>query len=346
MGGNCFTGVIMRYHAEDGREVIQGQGAIDYITLTTYNREQMFIVENVLSKLFPNGNEKKKIEGYYGIQYTDFAFLGHGTQNKEDHHYFSSTGYNSDFLTREIIKQDGFNIELWNCSRIDIQVTIPTKKRRMRLTHIGEELEKGKYGKLSNRREIKFRYWGNPTGDSLYLGSPKSEKQIRIYDKKVYDDNEQEYKMERYEIQLRRKTSLNAFRKIASKGEGNVSKVIESLIRGDINNLPDKLQKKLSSTKWKPNVTPELITRAHTVKKESDTTRWIKTNMNAFARACKQDGKNGIDCRMIMLRAIVAGIDENEMNYYYNWRVLNPDGEIYDIEKWCYTPDSVSHETL
>lgn len=326
------------YYSDDGRLVITGEGAIDYVTLTTYSGVQDSLMAVYLEREYGPSDEKIVIGGnYVGIKYTEYVVLVMGYQKKQPHYMLVATGYNSDKIIRDCITEGKIDLTLWNCTRIDIQVTLKKKARRPRLLNLGANLETGKYGEVSNRRKVKVKVIGSDTGDTIYIGSPTSEKQKRIYDKHLTDVSGNNVHMERYEIQYRSRTAQSVLTRITNKGALELSRQIQRVIKGDMSTLPEPFQKKLSAYSWQPNLSTIVINREKPQDKASDTTKWVKSIRYALLRACSQNGDNGLACRKALLEALVCSISDDYLEDWTLWRLLSPYGAIWTVAGDEYT---------
>lgn len=318
-------------YSDDGRVVITGEGACDWITLTTYDYWQWDLLKTHVENAFPKAIGNEFLDGYSGVKYADFLFMGAGKQQGKAHHILHASAYLADVVLRIFQNISTINKKVWSCTRIDIQVTLKPKARRTKLIKLGQYLKEGKYGPISNRRKINVRYQGSDTGDTIYIGSPTSEKMKRIYDKYLTDEDGNSKQYERYEIQYRKRTAQTVFGTILKDGIENISQNIQRIIKGDANLLPIDFQKKLSIYSFSPRIGTITINRAQKEAKESDTTRWVKSIRHALIRACRQSGDNGIYCREIMMRALAESITDNSLVDYRKWRLLDEYGTVITV---------------
>lgn len=328
------------YYADDGRLVIVGEGAIDYLSITTYDGGQDYVISEILRQEYPEMYEKTVInKSYVGIKYAEYVVLAQGMQQKMPHFLLIATGYNSDKILRHMLTDERIDLSKWKVTRIDIQVTLKKKARRTKLITLGMNLEAGKYGDVSNRRKVSVRYQGSETGDTIYIGSPKSEKMRRIYDKFLTDMAGEVIQMERYEIQYRDRTAQSVVNRMIKEGAIEISRVIQKIIKGDMSTLPEKFVEKLSVHRWQPNTKAIIINRAGAPSKTSNTTKWVRQIRYALLRACSQEGINGIESRKALLEALVCAISDDYLEDWSQWRLLSPYGAIWTVAGEEYTSD-------
>lgn len=320
-----------QYYDSDGRPIIVGDGAIDYLSMTTYDGMQLQYLENLLNKEWGISTETHSVMHYIGGKWADYLFAGSKRLGNELHTMVIATSYHSDKLLRHMVVDEKIDLERWSCTRVDIQTTLKARKRDRRLGLIGVDLEKGKYGKISNRREIKVKTIMSADGDTIYIGKPSSEKQRRIYDKYLTSESDTVEKFQRYEIQYRKNTAQGVIKKIISGGVLNINVMIQRIIKGDLTILPDEFVSKLPIDKWQPKIIGVLTNRARKENKTTNTTRWIRNNRYALLRACSQAGENGEICRETLMEAIVIAITGNNIENTGSWRFISGDGEIVDV---------------
>lgn len=176
------------------------QPAIDYLTATSFdNGFREAVRKTVLPKLRKEFKLKKspdqaKVLQYKGIRYLDselkeVAFLGIGEQltKIEDnelsalpHYMLRVSGLAADHVYRELLKQE----VQFTPSRVDVQLTMPPEQKPSRELWI--DFNEGQF-RLEMPRKNKARnvllITDNETGHTLYVGSRKSTKLIRCYQK-------------------------------------------------------------------------------------------------------------------------------------------------------------------
>lgn len=325
------------YYDHDGRYVVIGAGAVDYLSLTTWNGEQAEIVEKMLERIYNPSMETVSVgHGYIGARYQpDVTFSAKKTP-QETHFMLTCSAYNSDKTLRHLILEKGFSIDLWKVTRIDIQITLHKRKNRRSLAKIGQDLKDGKFGEVHNRRKIEVSTQSSDTGDTIYIGSPKSEKRRRIYTKFLTDDQENVIEFERYEIQYRHATAQSAMKKVLSGGVLEIANMIQRIVKGDCEILPEKFIRLLSVNKFEPNVTGIVLNRARKESKTSDITKWWRGLRYAMLRCFNQDGVNGLICRETAFEALVISVTQDNLEPWTGWKLLSPSGEIVSIDRSWY----------
>jgi hypothetical protein len=333
-GAILFCGAIgmsEQYYDKDGRPIIVGDGAIDYLSMTTFDPMQLEYIEDILNREWGITQTTEVVNQYMGAKWADYVFMGVKRRGTEIHTMVIATSYHSDKLLRHMMVDDRIKIDRWKCTRVDVQTTVKARKRDRRLGLIGVDLEKGKYGKISNRREIKVKNIMSSDGDTIYIGKPSSEKQRRIYDKFLTSEADNVEKFQRYEIQYRHNTAQGVLQKITSGGVLNVNVMIQRVIKGDLSILPSEFVSKLPIDKWQPKVIGVLTNRARRDTKNSNTTKWIRNIRYALLKACSQRGNDGLVCRETLFEAIIIAITESNIENWVNWRLISGEGEIVDV---------------
>ena len=301
------------YIAKDGRPVVAGRPCLDWVSATTRSGDAFEALTLGLQEMFPDSQTRAVIQRYTGINYTEGVFLGSGYQQGQAHFLLQVSGLQAELVIGRMRQDPTINLEDWSLTRIDIQVTLRPKRRRMPLHKLGVNLQKGKYGKISNRREIDVRTQSSATGDTIYVGGVSSEKMRRIYSKSLVDSNGVLHDFERYEIQFRHGTAKSLMKKINVTDEAVYLDNLVKVLRGDATSLPHEFVKRLAISNWNMEEEGTNIARAAKQKGESNTTKWIFNIRKALEKGCKQEGKDGEICRGIMFDAIFRGMSTDPL---------------------------------
>ena len=203
-------------------KVLVGQPAIDYITLGSYNF-QFFtkISQEILPILSAQDKSLEAVEGqslqYGGTFLMDPfdrcpVFLGQGPQRGKIHYLFRVSGYRSDAalraLTSEAISFD------YSASRIDVQLTLPSKG--VMTADLWKEFNKLQYDREQSRgkrtRKVTM-VTDNGNGNTIYIGSRKSTRFIRVYEKQVED-----IPLVRLEVELKNASSNKFLKTLLTRG--------------------------------------------------------------------------------------------------------------------------------
>jgi hypothetical protein len=326
----------MKHYDEAGREVVVGEAAIDWLTLTTYSSDLFDKLTDCLTTLYGKSEMKVKLQGYVGLQYDGNIKLLAGWQKKQPHYMLLVSAYHADQLFRFIRKQTNIPIEEMNCTRVDVQVTERPKRARQRLQKIGLEIEQEKYGQLKNRRAVNVRTISSNTGDTIYLGSPKSEKMVRIYDKHLVTEGGVNRKMERYEIQFKGATAQSVYAKMFGGGVAYLSLTLATIIKGDYELLPVEIQNKLALRKWKSSVVGTLITRAISTPQESNRLKWLRRMVKAIVAACNEPFPHGQIAMEFLLSVIIPILTGNPLENLEGWHLMDDSGNLYNVEHLDY----------
>lgn len=175
--------------------------ACDYVTLTTFDPAIARLLRNVFMAV---GYEDTKTPArrmqYSGIC-TESMFIGNSdNQGDESHTMFSASSYTA-YRVMRAINHVYSQKPMPNCSRIDLQVTVKRDVNDLGIWDYENEL---KSIVRENARGKPSSVWGikkdNEIKETVYIGKRSSAKMLRVYDKKVGDDDmvrfEYEYKQQ------------------------------------------------------------------------------------------------------------------------------------------------------
>jgi hypothetical protein len=307
------------------RGAIVEQAAIDYLTCSTYDGNQYAIVRDMVDQINVSRETPK---GMTARGYTTTAFgwasYGEGTQKGnhnelggKPHFLINANGKEADQLFQLMVTEPGIKRELWNFSRLDIQLTLP-KSRTIPLGILAIQLEDGQLGEFQGRGKPKARGYTSDTGHTLYIGSPSSQKQIRFYDKPlIHKRKRTDY--ERFEIQYRDDYSNPL-----------VTRLFKQALKYQYSLLPAALQTELSFRDAFKSAIAVPLQAEVSDKTEAAKLRWFKS-LKATIRALARDqGATGIEARSIILQALVEGATQNELVNWMDYRLISPDYEIVD----------------
>lgn len=210
------------------------ESAVDYITCTTTHGKETAIMitkaEKMAFREMESGNEVSgwKQSGYSGWKVGQVAF---GTRDQEGMVQLSgaTAGY------------DWFDIYQWaeRVSRIDVQETyrVPFDVTR----HVIAQFKRAnRYSDKHNLHHVNDIWAGNDGGATAYLGSPKSEKRMRIYNKRVESKLDHYDGCVRYELQCRDDSARLVARRITDSAstQSMISGVLREFARGRGCRLP------------------------------------------------------------------------------------------------------------
>jgi hypothetical protein len=311
------------------RGAIVGQGAIDYITCSTYNGDQYALVVEMIDQLNVSRETitPKTARGYQTSSF-GWASYGEGQQAGQPHFLINANGKEADALVTQMLKNPLFNLEAWNCSRLDIQLTAP-KNRAIRLAHLGISLIAGQLGDYKGRGKPQARTIGSKTGDTLYIGSPNSQKMIRFYDKPLIHKRQRE-DFERYEIQYRDDYSNPLLAKLFKDRNKMDRGLLMRTLKREYDKLPDGLRMELSFWQVWGLEEGEPLAPDTTDKTESARLKWLKSLKRTLVAMASAQGPAGIEARSILLEAVVIGTTEEPLTGWMDYKLLSPEGEILD----------------
>lgn len=198
--------------------MIAKRPAIDWLTLTTFSLQNAKILDDIMQEIVGEVETKEaRLLQYDGVRGDGF-FVGSGNQHGKTHYMFRFSGDLADTIM--------FNglIPPMDCSRIDLQLTLPIKDDTYELFRSAE--------KAANKGRRKVNAIISSDGFcTLYIGSRDSEKFYRVY---VKECNKVRYL--RFEVEYKNKngmagTAYRQIRKDPTKATG--------LLAGEIKTLPD-----------------------------------------------------------------------------------------------------------
>lgn len=187
-------------------EIIINKVQIDWITGTTFDAE---LWRDTVKQLQGHVNESPRPDnrgGYRGSS-GESIWYGQGTQQEQEHFMIVASGAGSPAAFPDIASR-------LKVTRLDIQVTIELpdwyKSRAL--------VDTLRYGKWPGRRRVIPMREDGKGGTTVYIGSPTSDKMIRIYVKGEY--------YLRYEIQYRRGYAEDAARHCLIGGQNAMSAIL------------------------------------------------------------------------------------------------------------------------
>lgn len=192
----------------DSPEIVVNKPMVDWLTSTTFEEDVWMRSIKQIATRDPYESKPRNKGGYKGVQEGQ-VFYGQGTQKDVPHYIITVSGGSSDRVYREIIP--GFEVK-----RIDLQVTVE-KPDGYNHRDVVRVLRSGHWN--GRRRKVPMREDGDG-GSTVYIGSPKSDKLIRLYVK--------ERLFLRFEVQYRRMYARDAARIVLNGGESAISAILAS----------------------------------------------------------------------------------------------------------------------
>ena len=221
---------------------------LDYLTLTTFDGliYQRFVdcvesfIEDSVDDLKPF-----KIKQYEGIHRgSGSVFLGLGSQSDKPHFMVQSSGASAQNLF-DLVSDRYYSLShLYNCSRLDLQVSLPLWndnnfsefaniiKDAEKITE--SEISRGLTPSLGSFRGKRARWRSmnchlNSDGlDTLYIGSRSTGRYIRIYVKEIEDK-----RYLRFEVEYSKDLSKSVFKALVSS-----KTTIANILLGEVLALP------------------------------------------------------------------------------------------------------------
>lgn len=241
---------------------------VDYLTMTfddhTPARSSIAEFESItlLDKVMSEGESAKR--RWFNGRVFDGVFMGTGYNDGMLYAMLDTPGRVADELFYKCVEQ---GLKAGSCTRIDLQVTIV---RRVGFPLIEMHME------LEQTEDRKLKIEGNSTdGYTLYIGSPSSDKRIRIYDKHVKMDGV-EHVFWRFEVQYRRQLAEHIFQSLGYDGYE-----ICQFLKGEIESIsrkPNTVSSKILKDFWY-TLGSSQGARPKSVHYESNTLDWLRTQV-------------------------------------------------------------------
>ena len=202
--------------------------AVDWLTLTTYSKKSMLSMIDIAEQFTKHTQtQESKVRNYEGRRGEGF-FIGHGQQRGKDHFMFRFSGDMSDALTWQQ------NRPPIDCSRIDLQITIPLPCEITEVFELYVDLMRvaKEHEAQRGQRERNIDGILSPDGFcTLYIGSRESQRFYRLYIKENAGLH-----FIRFEAEFKDKSGLagRVWRDTAKKPES-----IVEYLKGELSTLPD-----------------------------------------------------------------------------------------------------------
>lgn len=313
---------MKQYYNDDGRAVIVGVGGVDYLTVTTFDANAYDAWLEALHAMYLSQPQRTKRHMYTGFSFNKGVHILSGYQKQQPHFMLQCSGSDSDKVFRyfsDHLLFSGYDIK---CTRIDIQVTHYPYVDRVRLSEVAKMIQDDNaYNpRAKNAGEVSFI--GSSTGDTIYKGKRKSEKFMRIYDKKVSDEYGNEYQLERYEIEFKGRTAQFIFDKLNHITDRFRSSWMESAIKGQMESLPNDALSQFAVWELLERNSSVTVSRAKIDRTISNTARWVKGIGRALSRACRESGESGRISRETLFKGIVDGLSDDQLEDYGRWYIV------------------------
>lgn len=311
------------------RGTVVGDGAIDYVTLTTYSGDVYSgwrdIVEQMRGDRAVGGG---MLYGYTMERIGDMQ-IGEGIQDKQPHFLVSIAGHEADEFMRLLITTATVDIDAINCSRLDVQLTVP-KQREVRLSYLAQQYQEGQLGEFNGRGRPKVYAYAGNDGDTLYIGSTSSEKVIRFYDKPILLKGRRQV-YERMEVQLRNKKALALLKRIIKAQPNYARATILQYIKTEFNRLPDGLQLSLSVNPYLEDIVGSELKAETTEPEEDRKLRWLKSCRKTFIEIASRQDATGQQARELFLEVLATGTVTGPLVAWMDYRLIGPDGDLWTI---------------
>lgn len=207
--------------ADGQRTILLNTPHLDWLTLTSFDRRlEAYGLE--LMRTMPQTSKQKFVlrRGYSGVE-GNAVSVASGTQKGHMHYLVTVSGEHCFRLDLDYLPPN----EVISCTRLDACISIiePLNFTMRGLYHILSQPQS--YNWRGSGPAPAVSWFESATGSTIYIGSTKSEKRARLYQKDT-----QEGPVLRLEVQMRGHQADDAYRQIAEKGEAVIGGIIGGLL--------------------------------------------------------------------------------------------------------------------
>lgn len=323
----------------EGKEVIVGRVACDFVSITTYSKELYEQWRELVRTMYLGVPTGTAFAQYSGISYDDSVKLVEGTQNGQPHYMVSVSGANADVFLHYYIEEGAIPENAGNCTRLDIQLTLPKLEDRPRLATLAMDYQEGRLGEFLGRGRPKVYSYAGDDGDTLYIGSGQSEKLVRVYDKEVTDRKGKRTVAERAELQLRASRAQSIFERMLERRPHYSEGPMRAALKAELEKLPKLMAQQIAACQ-KGAIDGKAEAAIYQRRGGGPRTKWLNTNSNAMVEACNQSGPDGDICKMIILDVLARSLTGKHTGSVRGWTITSPEGRVYKVADVSYT-DSV-----
>lgn len=172
-------------------KILMAQVGVDWLTATSFSQSFFNAASRILGTLETAGPfERYEAElmqykgmGYFNVDRKRMAFLGKGMQKCELHTMLRVSGYTADEVFRRLMQEEKLRFSV---SRLDLQLTFPAEgelsANLWRDFH--EKQHAHESGRGTRKRGVTL-ISNNEEGNTLYVGSRRSERFVRVYEKSI-----------------------------------------------------------------------------------------------------------------------------------------------------------------
>lgn len=313
------------------RSVIVGKAACDYLALTTFSqKESEFWLEVVAQMNLKNPTEAAFAQ-YKGVGWDEGVKLVSGPQGEQTHYMLTASGAVADIVLRWVIGQQGLGIESVNCTRFDVQITLPPVLYRPRLSEIALLYQKGELGQFTGRGKPNVSAVVGDETDTLYIGSRSSETFARVYDKKVKPLSEVAQIWERYEVEFKGSRAMDLWNKCRKMPENRIDTPIKQALKAHIENLPPAMAELIKAAQH-GQVDIGGVMPKHTPRGKNSKVKWVSRMREALLKAAKLEGKDGEEVRKILMGVFMGSVSNEPTVDMNAVAIVSPEGKVYNVE--------------
>jgi hypothetical protein len=205
------------------RAVIVGKTSVDWLTLTTYEASIYAAWRETICSTCKMITAKSQKRMQYSGEGGEGFFYGVGRQSGKPHYMVQVSGAEADAFMKSVLPF--FDLELISCSRIDVQFTLAREGYEEKLSDVGRTLRalvKSGTGRRGQAPEIVCYDGDRPYTDTLYVGTRRSDRFLRVYDKWI-----DEQPFIRMEAEYKGNLASAAFRRYV-KGETELERILKA----------------------------------------------------------------------------------------------------------------------
>ena len=259
--------------------------AIDWLTLTAFDANETIRLANISGKYGTGEPQVQKILGYSGRQWRGI-FFGVGVQNDMRHVMLRASGEVADTVMEELV---GYGSG--RCTRIDLQITV-----YLPLSYSARLLaDRLRMTKWKHYKRMVELIEGNPAGfDTVYIGSRKSERFIRIYVKKAGVS-----KYLRFEVEYKGDFAQGVYDTICARGKEAVCATLAQ----EVNELPEVTFPGMETIRERIAVYEATrIPRVERVPDDNPSLMWLLRQVDPAIRRLIHDHDTGVDVRKLVAK--------------------------------------------
>lgn len=313
------------------RSVIVGKAACDYLALTTFSKIQADLWLEIVTQMNLKNPTEAAFAQYKGVGWDEGVKLVSGPQGEQTHYMLTASGAVADIVLRWVVGQQTMAIEAVNCTRFDVQITLPPMLYRPRLSEIAQLYQKGELGEFTGRGKPMVTAVVGDETDTLYIGSRSSETFARVYDKKVKPLSEGTQTWERYEVEFKGSRAKDLWKRCIKMPETRIDTPIKQALKAHIETLPPAMAELIRAAQH-GQVDIGGVMPKHTPRGKNSKAKWVIRMREALLKACQLEGEEGREVRRVIAGVFVASVNNSQPIDLNAVAIVLPDGKVYNVE--------------